>query len=57
MMTNLILVLNLSVDPEKMIEDHLRTGQQIVETQIQKQEEEDEELVRFILYEPINIPL
>ena len=56
-MTNLILVLNLSVDPEKMIEDHLRTGQQIVETQIQKQEEEDEELVRFILYEPINIPL
>lgn len=37
-----------AIDPEKMIEDHLRTGQQIVETQIQKQEEEDEELVRQI---------
>ena len=30
-----------------MIEDHLRVGKRIVENEIKKQEEEDEELVRY----------
>jgi hypothetical protein len=34
------------VDPEKLIEDHLRVGQKLIEDEVKRQEDEDEMLVR-----------
>jgi len=37
-----------AIDPEKLIEDHLRVGQRMVEDEIKRQEQEDEDMIKNI---------